>query len=130
MAVSLRRVKKRFWAFDLGRGSAIIHGSHWVRGAESMNKQELAAHVAESTGLGRVDAARAIDAMLDAITRALADGEKVNLVGFGNFIASTRKAATIINPRTREPMDIGATVTPKFRVGRNLKAACNGHSAD
>jgi DNA-binding protein HU-beta len=91
-----------------------------------MNKQELATRVAESTGLGRNDTARAIDAMLDIITESLAKGEEVRLVGFGNFVAARRKPATIVNPRTREPMDIGETVTPKFRVGRNLKAACNG----
>lgn len=90
-----------------------------------MNKQELAARVAETTGLGRIDALRIIDATLAAITDCLAQGEEVRLVGFGNFVAETRKASTGRNPRTGEPMDLAASVVPKFRVGRNLKVACN-----
>jgi DNA-binding protein HU-beta len=93
---------------------------------ESMNKQELAARVAETTGHGRHDALRIIDAALEAITESLARGEEVRLVGFGNFVAGARKATTGRNPRTGEPMDLAASVLPKFRVGRNLKHACNG----
>jgi DNA-binding protein HU-beta len=93
-----------------------------------MNKQDLANKVAEETGLARADAARAIDAMLDTITAALAKGEEVRLVGFGNFVAGVRKASTGRNPRTGEPMDLAESVVPKFRVGRNLKDACNGHA--
>jgi DNA-binding protein HU-beta len=91
-----------------------------------MNKQDLANHVADASGLERADAARAIDVFLDVVTLALARGEEVRLVGFGSFVASPRKASTGRNPRTGEPMDLAATVVPKFRVGRNLKAACNG----
>jgi len=90
-----------------------------------MNKQDLANHVADTTGLARTDAARAIDVFLDTITASLARGEEVRLVGFGSFVASQRKASTGRNPRTGEPMDLAATVVPKFRVGRNLKDACN-----
>jgi DNA-binding protein HU-beta len=93
-----------------------------------MNKQELTHRVADMTGLARNDAARAIDAMLDTITDALARGEEVRLVGFGNFVAGVRKASTGRNPRTGEPMDLAESVVPKFRVGRNLKDACNGHA--
>lgn len=91
-----------------------------------MNKQDLANHVADATGLARADAARAIDAFLDTITESLARGEEVRLVGFGSFVAGQRKASTGRNPRTGEPMDLAASVVPKFRVGRNLKDACNG----
>lgn len=92
---------------------------------ESMNKHDLANRVADLTGLARNDAARAIDALLDTITEALASGEEVRLVGFGNFVAGVRKASTGRNPRTGEPMNLAASVAPKFRVGRNLKDACN-----
>ncbi len=92
---------------------------------DSMNKQDLAARVADVTGLARADALRAIDATLETITESLARGEEVRLVGFGNFVAGSRKATTGRNPRTGEPMDLAATVVPKFRVGRNLKDACN-----
>ncbi len=91
-----------------------------------MNKQDLAFQVAASTGLARTEAARAIDALLDHITAALARGEEVRLVGFGSFVAGQRKASTGRNPRTGEPMELAASVAPKFRVGRNLKEACNG----
>ncbi|KPF62633.1 DNA-binding protein HU [alpha proteobacterium AAP81b] len=91
-----------------------------------MNKQELATSVAETTGVGRVETLRIIDATLETITHCLARGEEVRLVGFGNFVAGTRKATTGRNPRTGEPMDLAASVVPKFRVGRNLKDACNG----
>ena len=90
-----------------------------------MNKQELANHVADTTGLTRPDAARAIDVFLDAITTALTHGEEVRLVGFGSFVVAERKASRGRNPRTGEPMDLDASVVPKFRVGRNLKEACN-----
>ena len=90
-----------------------------------MNKQDLAVSVAEETGLARADAARAIDALLGAITASLAKGQEVRLVGFGNFVASSRKGSTGRNPRTGEPMDIPSSIQPKFRVGRNLKDACN-----
>lgn len=94
-----------------------------------MNKQDLANRVADATGLARNDAVRAIDALLDIITEALAKGEEVRLVGFGNFVAGVRKASTGRNPRTGEPMDLAESVVPKFRVGRNLKDACN-HAAN
>ena len=90
-----------------------------------MNKQDLVNRVADATGLARNDASRAIDALLDTITEALARGEEVRLVGFGNFVAGVRKASTGRNPRTGEPMDLAESVVPKFRVGRNLKDACN-----
>ena len=90
-----------------------------------MNKQDLANQVADATGLARADAARAIDVFLDSITAALAGGQEVRLVGFGSFVATKRKASAGRNPRTGEPMDLAASVVPKFRVGRNLKDACN-----
>jgi DNA-binding protein HU-beta len=90
-----------------------------------MNKHDLAIHVADATGLTRPDAALAIDTFLDMITTSLARGEEVRLVGFGSFVATERKPSTGRNPRTGEPMALPASVIPKFRVGRNLKEACN-----
>lgn len=95
-----------------------------------MNKQDLAIRVADATGVTRVEALNTIDTMLDIITGSLARGEEVRLVGFGNFVAGTRKASTGRNPRTGEPMDLAESVMPKFRVGRNLKEACNGQAGD
>ncbi|MEY3269403.1 MAG: hypothetical protein RL480_2163 [Pseudomonadota bacterium] len=95
-----------------------------------MNKQELASRVAEASGQGRAETAQTIDIMLEIITGALARREDVRLVGFGNFVVGTRKATTGRNPRTGEPMNLAATMTPKFRVGRNLKDACNPGAVD
>lgn len=95
-----------------------------------MNKQELVNRVAEASGQGRAETAQTIDIMLEIITGALARHEDVRLVGFGNFVVGTRKATTGRNPRTGEPMNLAATTTPKFRVGRNLRDACNPGVAD
>lgn len=91
-----------------------------------MNKQELIGSVAEATGLARAEAGRAVEAVFDAITNALKSGDEVRLVGFGTFAATKRAASTGRNPRTGEPMDIKASVQPKFKAGKGLKDACNG----
>ena len=90
-----------------------------------MNKQELVGAVAERAALGRGEAARAVEAVFEAISASLAGGEEVRLVGFGSFVVTQRKASTGRNPRTREPMDIKASAVPKFRVGKGLKDAVN-----
>ena len=90
-----------------------------------MNKQELIGQVSESTGLKKDEAVKAVDAVFDAVTHALKRGDEVRLVGFGTFTATQRKASQGRNPRTGEPMDIKATVQPKFKAGKGLKDACN-----
>ena len=90
-----------------------------------MNKQELIGTVAESTGLGRGDASKAVEGVFDAITAALKRGDEVRLVGFGTFTVSKRKASTGRNPRTGEPMQIKESSQPKFRAGKGLKDAVN-----
>jgi DNA-binding protein HU-beta len=90
-----------------------------------MNKQELIGTVAETTGLGRGDASKAVEGVFDAITAALRRGDEVRLVGFGTFTVSKRKASTGRNPRTGEPMQIKESSQPKFRAGKGLKDAVN-----
>ena len=90
-----------------------------------MNKQDLISAVGESSGLGRNDAIRAVDGVFEAITAALKAGEDVRIVGFGTFAVGARKASTGRNPRTGEPMEIGARSQPKFKAGKMLKDACN-----
>jgi DNA-binding protein HU-beta len=90
-----------------------------------LNKNDLVAAVASSTGLSKSDAAKAIDGTVDAITAALQGGGEVRLVGFGTFSVSHRKATTGRNPRTGEKIDIAATNVPKFKSGKALKAAVN-----
>lgn len=90
-----------------------------------MNKQDLINTVANTSGLRSSDAAKAVESVFEAITTALKGGEEVRIVGFGTFLVGARKASTGRNPRTGEPMDIGASAQPKFKAGKLLKDACN-----
>ena len=88
-----------------------------------MNKTELVAAVAAKAELSKKDAEAAVSAVVDAITAALADGEKVSLVGFGTFEVKTRAARTGLNPRTKEKIEIPAAKAPAFKAGKALKDA-------
>ena len=90
-----------------------------------MNKNDLIASVASSAGLSKSDATRSLESLLDTITNSLKRGEKVSIVGFGNFSISERKATTGRNPRTGESIQIAASKRPKFSVGKALKDAVN-----
>lgn len=90
-----------------------------------MKKVELVEAVANETGLTKADATRAIDATFQAITDALAKGDKVPLVGFGTFSVSERAAREGHNPRTGEKVQIAACKSPKFKAGSALKEAVN-----
>lgn len=88
-----------------------------------MTKVDLIAKVAADADLTKKDAEKAVAAVLDGITAALASGDKVSLVGFGTFEPHERKARTGLNPRTKEPIEIAATVVPVFKAGKGLKDA-------
>jgi DNA-binding protein HU-beta len=90
-----------------------------------MNKQELIAAVADTSGLAKGDASRAVEAVFDTISASLKKGDEVRLVGFGTFSLSKRKASTGRNPRTGEPMSIKASTQPKFKAGKGLKDSVN-----
>ena len=90
-----------------------------------MNKQDLIAAVADSSGLTKGDASKAVEAVFDSITGALKKGGEVRLVGFGTFAVSKRKASVGRNPRTLEPMTIKASTQPKFKAGKVLKDSLN-----
>ncbi len=90
-----------------------------------MNKNDLVATVATSTGLSKSDAAKAVDGVFGAITDALKKGEEVRLVGFGTFSVAKRAATEGRNPRTGEKISIPASVQPKFKAGKGLKDAVN-----
>ena len=90
-----------------------------------MNKQDLISTVAESSGLSKNDATKAVEGVFDAITGALKKGDEVRLVGFGTFSVAKRKASTGRNPRTGETMQIKASSQPKFKAGKGLKDAVN-----
>ena len=86
-----------------------------------MNKTELIAAVAEKADLSKKDAEAAITATVDAITEALTQGEKVQLVGFGSFEVKTRAARVGRNPKTKESIKIPASKVPVFKPGKALK---------
>lgn len=90
-----------------------------------MNKNELVDSVATATELTKADAAKAVDAVFDSITRSLKKGQEVRLVGFGTFIVRKRAASKGRNPRTGEEIKIAASKQPKFKAGKGLKEAVN-----
>ena len=90
-----------------------------------MNKNDLVNVVSDKAGLSKADAAKAVDAVIDAITNTLRSGTEVRLVGFGTFLVSSRAASTGRNPRTGEAISIPAAKLPKFKAGKALKDALN-----
>ena len=90
-----------------------------------MNKNDLIAAVASSTGLSKSDTAKAVDGFISSVTSSLRNSNEVRLVGFGTFSVGHRKATTGRNPRTGERIQIAAKNVPKFKSGKALKAAVN-----
>ncbi|MBT8039306.1 MAG: HU family DNA-binding protein [Gammaproteobacteria bacterium] len=90
-----------------------------------MNKSDLIDRIADSAGLSKADAGRALDATVDSITGALKKGQSVSLVGFGTFTVRDRAARTGRNPRTGETINIKASKNPAFKAGKALKDAVN-----
>lgn len=88
-----------------------------------MNKTELIAEVAEKSGLSKKDAEKALTAVLETVSSAMAAGDKVQLVGFGTFETKCRKARTGRNPKTKETIEIPASTVPVFKAGKALKDA-------
>ncbi len=88
-----------------------------------MTKAELVAKISEKTGLSKKDSELALNAFMDAVKEALANGDKVSLVGFGTFEVIERAERKGRNPQTGEEITIPATKAPKFRPGKGLKEA-------
>ena len=85
-----------------------------------MNKSDLINAIAEKSGLTKADSKAALEAAVEAISAALATGEKVALVGFGTFSVAEKAARTGINPRTKETIEIAARKAVKFKQGAEL----------
>ena len=88
-----------------------------------MNKTELVAAVAAKAELSKKDAEAAVNAVFDSVKDALAEGDKVSLIGFGTFSVKTRAARTGLNPRTKETIEIPESKVPAFKAGSALKDA-------
>ncbi|MDD3409422.1 MAG: HU family DNA-binding protein [Eubacteriales bacterium] len=90
-----------------------------------MNKAELTAAIVKKTGFTKKDAEKALGAVVDSITEALASGEKVQIVGFGSYEVRERPARVARNPRTGEQIKIEASKAPVFKAGKALKDSVN-----
>ena len=88
-----------------------------------MNKTELIQAAAAAAEVSKKDAEAVINATLEAITGALKEGEKVQLVGFGSFEVKQRAERTGINPQTKKAVTIPASKVPAFKAGKALKDA-------
>lgn len=86
-----------------------------------MNKLELIQEVSERTGLAKKDAEKAVNAVLDTVADTLAQGDKVQLIGFGSFETKTREARMGRNPKTKEAIEIPASRQPVFKPSKALK---------
>jgi len=90
-----------------------------------MNKSDLVDAIADSAGLSKADAGRAVDSFVGTVTNALKSGDTISLVGFGTFTVRDRAARTGRNPRTGESINIKASKNPAFKAGKALKDAVN-----
>lgn len=90
-----------------------------------MTKKDLINAVSETSGVSKKDAAAVIGAMFTAITDSVANGDSVQLVGFGTFEARKRDARTGRNPHTGEAINISAATVPAFKAGKAFKDAVN-----
>jgi DNA-binding protein HU-beta len=90
-----------------------------------MNKSELVSAIAAKTELSKKDAEKALKAFIDVVSDELAEGGKIQLVGFGTFEVSERAARTGRNPQTGDEMKIPASKAPRFKAGKALKDAVN-----
>ena len=91
-----------------------------------MNKNDVVAALAGAGDFSKADAAKAVEAVFDAITAALKKGEDVRLVGFGTFAVAKRAARQGRNPRTGATIQIAASNRPTFKAGKELKRSVNG----
>ena len=86
-----------------------------------MNKAELIDKVASKTKLTKIQSEDVIDAALEIISKAVAKGDEVKLVGFGTFCMSARQERTGRNPKTGTKLVIPAAKVPKFKPGKDFK---------
>ena len=88
-----------------------------------MTKNEFVDQVAERSGLGKGEAGKAVDAVLESLQEVLSRGGEVNFTGFGKFSVADRSARQGVNPQTGEKIQIAASRVPRFSAGSALKNA-------
>ena len=90
-----------------------------------MKKTELIAAIADQSGLTKKDAEKALNAAIDTIIKAVAEGDKIQLTGFGTFEQRQRNARTGVDPRTGNSIEIPASKVPAFKAGKAFKDVVN-----
>ena len=85
-----------------------------------MNKTEFINPVAEKSGLSKVDAKKAVEAFVETVSSELKEGGKVALLGFGSFSVAEKSARKGVNPKTKQPIEIPARKSVKFKAGAEL----------
>ncbi len=112
----------------VGRASAsiILEMSRLTQGVHVVNKKELVARVSGRTDTGPGNVADVLDATLQEITDALANGDRVQLVGFGTFRVASSPARMGRNPSTGEPIEVKARNRAVFKAGSKLQGAVAG----
>jgi DNA-binding protein HU-beta len=88
-----------------------------------VTKNEFVDRVADKSGLGKGEAAKAVDAVLDSLQEVLSRGGEVSFTGFGKFTVADRSARQGVNPQTGEKIQIAASRVPRFSAGSSLKSA-------
>ena len=88
-----------------------------------MTKQEFVDQVANTSGIGKAEAGKAVDAVLQVIEETLSRGGEVSFTGFGKFTVAERGARQGVNPQTGERIQIAASRVPRFSAGSSLKSA-------
>lgn len=90
-----------------------------------MNKTELIDAIASDADISKAGAQRVLDSLINNVTKAVTNGDTVQLVGFGSFSSGKRAARVGRNPRTGEELKIAAAKTVKFTAGKGFKDAVN-----
>ena len=85
-----------------------------------MNKTEFINAVAEKSGISKVDAKKAVEAFVETVSSELKEGGKVALLGFGSFSVAEKSARKGVNPKTKQPIEIPARKSVKFKAGAEL----------
>jgi DNA-binding protein HU-beta len=96
------------------------------QGGKVVTKNEFVDRVAENSGLGKGEAAKAVDAVLESIQEVLSRGGDISFTGFGKFSVADRSARQGVNPQTGEKIQIAASRVPRFSAGSSLKSAVKG----
>jgi integration host factor subunit beta len=94
-----------------------------------MTKADLVELISERTGLSKKDTNVVVQGILDNICKALEDGDKVELRGFGSFKVKQRRSRRARNPRTGNPVDVPSKLVPYFKASNELKDRVNGDSS-